>query len=45
MIKPWIDEKTRNKITIIGSGFKDKLFEIVRIKIWYVRDEIIKWNI
>lgn len=29
IIKPWIDEKTRNKITIIGSGFKDKLLEIV----------------
>ena len=30
VIKPWIDEKTRNKINIIGSGFKDKLLEIVR---------------
>ena len=29
VIKPWIDEKTRNKITIIGSGFKEKLLEIV----------------
>jgi len=30
VIKPWIDEKTRNKITIIGSGYKEKLLEIVR---------------
>ncbi|EGR27843.1 hypothetical protein IMG5_187880 [Ichthyophthirius multifiliis] len=28
-IKPQIDEQTRKKITIIGSGYKDKLFEIV----------------
>lgn len=28
-IKPWIDEKTRNKIVIIGSGFKEKLLEII----------------
>ncbi|EAR98487.2 CRAL/TRIO, amine-terminal domain protein (macronuclear) [Tetrahymena thermophila SB210] len=31
VIKPWIDEKTRNKITIIGSGFKEKLLEIIDI--------------
>jgi len=30
VIKPWIDEKTRSKITIIGSGYKEKLLEIVR---------------
>lgn len=25
VIKPWIDEKTRNKISIIGSSYKEKL--------------------
>ena len=29
VIKPWLDEKTKNKITIIGSGYKEKLFELV----------------
>ena len=29
VIKPWIDEKTRNKITIIGSGYKEKLLDLV----------------
>jgi hypothetical protein len=29
VIKPWLDEKTRNKITIIGSGFKDKLEQYI----------------
>jgi hypothetical protein len=29
VIKPWLDEKTRNKIVIIGSGFKEKLNEFV----------------
>ncbi len=24
-IKPWLDEKTKTKITLIGSGYKDKL--------------------
>jgi hypothetical protein len=29
MIKVWLDEKTRNKITIIGSGYKDELLKYV----------------
>lgn len=29
VIKPWLDEKTRNKIVIIGSGFKEKLNEFI----------------
>lgn len=29
MIKPWLDEKTRNKIVIIGSGYKSKLLEFI----------------
>eukprot|EP00744_Colponema_vietnamica_P001094 GILI01001849.1.p1 GENE.GILI01001849.1~~GILI01001849.1.p1 ORF type:complete len:305 (+),score=85.90 GILI01001849.1:103-1017(+) len=29
LIKPMLDEKTRNKITIVGSGYKDKLLALV----------------
>lgn len=29
IIKPWLDEKTQKKITIIGSSFKEKLLELV----------------
>jgi hypothetical protein len=29
VIKPWLDEKTKNKITIIGSGYREKLSELV----------------
>lgn len=29
VIKPWLDEKTKAKITIIGSGYKEKLAEFV----------------
>jgi len=32
IIKPWLDEKTRNKITIIGSGFKEKLLADIEEK-------------
>ena len=28
-IKPQIDESTRKKVTIIGSGYKEKLLELV----------------
>jgi len=29
LIKPWIDEKTRNKIKILGSGYQKELFAMV----------------
>jgi len=29
IIKAWLDEKTRQKIQIIGGGYKKKLLEIV----------------
>ena len=29
MVKIWLDEKTKNKITIIGSGYKDELLKFV----------------
>lgn len=29
IIKPWLDEKTRNKIEIVGSGFKEKLNQFI----------------
>jgi len=29
MIKPWLDEKTRNKIKIIGSNFQKELYEYI----------------
>ena len=29
MIKIWLDEKTRNKITIIGSSYKEELLKFV----------------
>jgi hypothetical protein len=29
MIKIWLDEKTKNKITIIGSGYKTDLLKYV----------------
>lgn len=29
MIKPWIDERTRNKISILGSSFKKELLEYI----------------
>ena len=28
MVKGWIDEKTRQKIKILGSSFKKELFEV-----------------
>lgn len=27
MIKIWLDEKTKNKITILGSSYKDELLK------------------
>ena len=30
VIKPWLDSKTKAKITIIGSGYKEKLNEFVK---------------
>jgi hypothetical protein len=30
MIKIWLDEKTKNKITIIGSGYKADLLKYVK---------------
>jgi len=32
MIKPWLDEKTRNKITIIGSKYEPQLLELIPIE-------------
>lgn len=32
MIKIWLDEKTRNKITIIGSSYKEELLKFVDIE-------------
>lgn len=32
VIKPWLDEKTKNKITIIGSGYKEKLLELIDLE-------------
>jgi hypothetical protein len=29
VIKPWIDEKTRNKIKILGSKYEKELFEVI----------------
>lgn len=29
VIKPWLDEKTKNKITIIGGNYKKKLLEFI----------------
>lgn len=29
MIKMWLDEKTKNKITILGSSYKDELLKYV----------------
>jgi len=29
MIKPWIDEKTRNKIKIVGSKYEKELFAVI----------------
>jgi hypothetical protein len=29
MIKGWLDEKTRNKISILGGGYAKKLLEFV----------------
>ena len=29
IIKGWLDEKTRNKITIIGSKYEPQLLELV----------------
>ncbi|KRW99487.1 CRAL-TRIO domain [Pseudocohnilembus persalinus] len=29
IIKPWLDEKTRNKITIMGGKYKEKLLELI----------------
>jgi len=29
IIKPWIDEKTRNKIKILGSKYEKELFEVI----------------
>ena len=29
VIRPWLDEKTKNKIIILGSGYKEKLAEFV----------------
>jgi len=29
MIKPWIDEKTRNKIKILGSKYEKEIFEVI----------------
>lgn len=29
IIKPWLTEKTRNKITIVGGKYKDKLLEYI----------------
>ena len=31
IVKPWIDEKTRNKIKILGSSFHKDLFEHVNL--------------
>jgi len=36
IVKPWIDEKTRNKIKIIGSSFQKELLEQVKIIIRFV---------
>lgn len=32
VIKPWLDEKTRNKITIIGGKYYSKLSDQVKKK-------------
>ena len=29
MVKIWLDEKTKNKITILGSGYKEELLKFV----------------
>lgn len=34
MIKIWLDEKTRNKITIIGSSYKEELLKLVIYNIY-----------
>jgi len=31
MIKVFLDEKTKSKITIVGSNYKDKLLQFVKI--------------
>ena len=30
IVKPWLDEKTRNKIHIKGSGYQKELLEAVK---------------
>lgn len=44
MIKPWIDEKTRDKIVIIRSEYLDKLLEVVSTSKKCLIIEILIWS-
>ena len=37
MVKIWLDEKTKNKITIIGSGYKEELLKFVLFRFFILR--------
>ena len=30
VIKPWLDDRTKAKITIVGSGYQKQLLELVK---------------